>query len=159
MRGMDLPVLAPVPPNDDGRHMPWGSTDPVAAGVLLRRRTDQGDRWLLLQASKHGEWGFPKGHQDPGETLWQTALRECAEETGIALIASDGPARELVYILPDGRRKRTVYFPALTACEAWELSHEHHDAGWMDAKAVLKRLRHANLRALFDAYLRQIPRR
>lgn len=133
--------------------------DPVAAGVLLRRRSDKGDRWLLLKASKHGEWGFPKGHQDPGETLWQTAVRECVEESGIALLASDGPARELVYLLPDGRRKRAVYFPAVTASEAWELSDEHDDAGWFSADGVLKRLRHANLRALFDAYLRQLARR
>jgi 8-oxo-dGTP diphosphatase len=133
-------------------------TAPVAAGLLLRRRTDKGDRWLLLQASKHREWGFPKGHQDPGETLWQTAVRECVEETGIALVAGDGPAREVVYPLPDGRRKRTVYFPALTACETWTLSEEHDHAAWLGADAVLKRLRHANLRALFIAYLRQIAR-
>jgi 8-oxo-dGTP pyrophosphatase MutT (NUDIX family) len=132
---------------------------PVAAGLLLRRRGDKVDRWLLLKASKHGDWGFPKGHQDPGESLWQTALRECVEETGIALVAGDGPARELVYTLPDGRRKRAVYFPAVTASETWELSHEHDDARWFDADAVLKHLRHANLRALFGAYLRGVVRR
>ncbi len=139
--------------------MSMGPTDAIASGLLLRRHSDQGDRWLLLQASKHGEWGFPKGHQNPGETLWQTALRECVEETGIALVASDGPARELVYTLPDGGRKRTVYFPALTASESWTLSDEHDDAAWMDAEVVLKRLRHANLRALFSVYLGQIGRR
>ena len=133
--------------------------NPVAAGLLLRRRTGQGDRWLLLAASKHGDWGFPKGHQDPGETLWQTALRECVEETGIALVAGDGPAREVVYTLPDGRRKRAVYFPALTASETWELSDEHDDAAWFTADQVMKRLRHGNLRALFGAYLRQIAKR
>lgn len=124
---------------------------PIAAGLLLRR--DQ--RWLLLKARKHGDWGFPKGHQEAGETLWQTALRECAEETGIALVAGDGPARELFYTLPDGRRKRAVYFPARTATERWTLSDEHSDAAWLDAATVMKRLRYANLRALFASYVRR----
>lgn len=134
-------------------------TDPIAAGLLLRRRSDKTDRWLLLKASKHGDWGFPKGHQDAGESLWQTALRECVEEAGIALVAGDGPARELVYSLPDGRRKRVVYFPAVTSSETWELSDEHDDANWFVAESVMKRLHHSNLRALFAAYVRQLARR
>ena len=66
----------------------------IAAGVLLRRQAASGDRWLLLKSTKHGEWGFPKGHQDPGETTLQTALRECVEETGISLLAIDGDPLE-----------------------------------------------------------------
>lgn len=125
----------------------------VAAGLILRRESAKGDRWLLLKARKHREWGFPKGHQDPGETLAATALRECAEETGIALVAFDGPQRELLYGLGDGRRKRTVYFPALTATSTVQLSHEHVAADWMTADQVLARLPHDNLRALFASYL------
>lgn len=29
------------------------------------------------------EWLFPKGHRDNSEQLWETAVREVAEETGI----------------------------------------------------------------------------
>ena len=125
----------------------------VAAGLILRRETAKGDRWLLLKARKHREWGFPKGHQEPGESLVATALRECAEETGIAVVAFDGPQRELLYGLGDGRRKRTVYFPALTATSNVELSGEHVAAEWMTADAVLDRLPYDNLRALFASYL------
>jgi 8-oxo-dGTP pyrophosphatase MutT (NUDIX family) len=123
----------------------------VAAGLILRRITPRGPVWLLLRSSKHGEWGFPKGHQDPGETLVQTALRETVEETGIALVAIDGPALELHYVVPNGRQKRTVYYPAHTGTSAIALSHEHDTGAWFPASGVLQRLPYPKLKALFNA--------
>jgi 8-oxo-dGTP diphosphatase len=31
----------------------------------------------------NGTWGLPSGHQEPGETMLQTAARELKEETGL----------------------------------------------------------------------------
>ena len=45
---------------------------------LVRNR--RGD-FLLI--SRNGLWDLPKGHQDPGEEISTTALREVQEETGI----------------------------------------------------------------------------
>ena len=49
-----------------------------AGGGLVRNR--RGD-FLLI--SRNGLWDLPKGHQDPGENISVTALREVMEETGI----------------------------------------------------------------------------
>ena len=49
-----------------------------AGGGLVRNR--RGD-FLLI--SRNGLWDLPKGHQDPGEDISVTALREVMEETGI----------------------------------------------------------------------------
>ena len=49
-----------------------------AGGGLVRNR--RGD-FLLI--SRNGLWDLPKGHQDPGEDISTTALREVEEETGI----------------------------------------------------------------------------
>jgi 8-oxo-dGTP pyrophosphatase MutT (NUDIX family) len=139
---MNLATLAPTP-----------STSVLASGLILRRPTPAGDRWLMLKASKHGEWGFPKGHQDHGETALQTAMRECAEECGIGLVAIEGAPLEATYLLPSGRSKTVIYYPAVTSETAVLLSHEHDACAWLSAEAVIRRLGHANLVLLFRAYL------
>jgi len=130
------------------------SPELIASGLILRRTSARSHRWLLLRGAKHREWGFPKGHQEPHETLLATALRECAEETGIGLVAIEGAPLELHYSVPSGRSKRAVYFPAVTSCLDIELSDEHSAGGWFIREVVLERLVHANMRALFLAYLR-----
>lgn len=49
-----------------------------AAGGLV---TDGRGRFLIIK--RNGIWDLPKGHQDPGEDISTTALREVCEETGI----------------------------------------------------------------------------
>ncbi|MBA3708916.1 MAG: NUDIX domain-containing protein [Planctomycetes bacterium] len=143
-------------PGHDSERQKHQHTELVACGLILRRSARGGPLWLLLKAAKHREWGFPKGHQDDGESVIETALRECAEECGIGLVAIDGPALELHYAVPNGRQKRTVYFPAITACSDVTLSREHVSAKWFDADGVMKHLPHPNIRALFRASLHAI---
>ena len=49
----------------------------AGGGLVANRRGD----YLLI--SRNGLWDLPKGHQDPGEDIRVTALREVQEETGI----------------------------------------------------------------------------
>jgi ADP-ribose pyrophosphatase YjhB (NUDIX family) len=49
----------------------------AGGGLVSNRRGD------LLLISRNGLWDLPKGHQDPGEEISVTALREVQEETGI----------------------------------------------------------------------------
>ena len=49
-----------------------------AAGGLVRNR--RGD-YLLI--SRNGKWDLPKGHQEQGEDIRITAVREVQEETGV----------------------------------------------------------------------------
>ena len=134
-------------------YQPAITSEVIAAGLILRRETPKGSRWLLLRATKHGEWGFPKGHQDAGENPVQTALRECAEECGIALLAIEGKPLEATYRLPNGKTKSVIHYPAVTAQVTVELSREHSGHAWLDAQEVIDRLPHANLVLLFRAYL------
>lgn len=49
----------------------------AGGGLVSNRRGD----FLLIR--RNGLWDLPKGHQDPGEPIRTTALREVSEETGI----------------------------------------------------------------------------
>ena len=60
----------------------------AGGGLVSNRRGD----YLLI--SRNGLWDLPKGHQDPGEDISVTALREVQEETGI----NDLILRELICI-------------------------------------------------------------
>ncbi len=56
----------------------------AGGGLVSNRRGD----FLLI--SRNGMWDLPKGHQDPGEDISTTALREVREETGIDQLESRG---------------------------------------------------------------------
>ncbi len=54
----------------------------IQAGAIPFR--PQGEGWeYLLVTSQKGNWIFPKGIVEPGETLEETAAKECREEAGI----------------------------------------------------------------------------
>jgi 8-oxo-dGTP diphosphatase len=56
---------------------------PVVGAIAVVRR---GDTLLLAQRSKGGyigQWGFPGGHVERGETVVDAAMRELLEETGV----------------------------------------------------------------------------
>ena len=68
--GADLPGLP--------RHQSWQSS----AALLLTRRS--------AQLRKHaGQWAFPGGRLDPGETVVEAALREMHEEVGVNIGADE----------------------------------------------------------------------
>lgn len=53
-----------------------------AGGVIYRRHADEALEVLLIKDG-YGNWGWPKGHVEAGESFAAAALRECGEETGL----------------------------------------------------------------------------
>lgn len=68
-------------------------------GIILR--DERTGRCLLVQGRWSHKWGFPKGHQEEGETEEETAIRELFEETGVLVHRPLGPRQ---------RFKNNVYF-------------------------------------------------
>lgn len=66
---------------------PRAKTETSAGGVVYRMVSDTigppRPVFLLIRDS-YRNWGFPKGHLEPGERPEAAALREVAEETGLS---------------------------------------------------------------------------
>jgi len=92
----------------------------VSAGFLL-----ESDNKYLIGCPSHrtgttGGWGIPKGRQDPGETVLQTAVREFYEETNLGILSLHAKDHVLYEFVPffsyntegkddTGKFKKTVF--------------------------------------------------
>ena len=81
----------------------------AAGGVVIRKEGDRAE--VLLIKDKYGNWTWPKGHLEEGETPQQAAIREITEETGLSKIILDELAgvQEYVYRLDETEIFKTVY--------------------------------------------------
>lgn len=61
----------------------------TSAGAVVFR-LDRGEPRYLLIRDSYRNWGFPKGHLEPGEEAEAAAIREVAEETGLTDLAIRG---------------------------------------------------------------------
>ncbi|XP_068599097.1 bis(5'-nucleosyl)-tetraphosphatase [asymmetrical] [Brachionichthys hirsutus] len=127
-----------------------------ACGVIVFRRLARcapppdDIEYLLLQTS-YGErhWTPPKGHVDPGEEDFATALRETQEEAGLGgeqLRVIDGFVQELHYEVR-GRPKEVLYWLAELRDPGTKvaLSDEHQDYRWAPLEEACTLARHKDL--------------
>lgn len=67
------------------KNTPTGKYDILAAGCLCWRVVDGELQLLVIHRPRYDDWSWPKGKQDSGETLPETAVRELREETGLRI--------------------------------------------------------------------------
>jgi 8-oxo-(d)GTP phosphatase len=116
----------------------------LAAGAICWRPTGLpavGLELLLVRSTRWGEWSWPKGKLDPGETLPGCAVREVAEETGVRLELGV-PLPSVSYVLPDGRDKTVSYWAGRVreTGPRTALDDEISDVEWLPVEAALERL-------------------
>lgn len=73
----------------------------ISAGGIARKLVDDKIYIVLIKEPDRANWVLPKGHQEKGETLEQTAIREVKEETGlenIKIVKKLGIKQRLSYI-------------------------------------------------------------
>jgi 8-oxo-dGTP diphosphatase len=100
----------------------------VAAAVLREGR-------LLIAARAHppelaGQWEFPGGSVEPGETPEQALVRECREELSLAVI----PVTRLLPESDLGGGRRLRLYGCLMVGPA-PVPHEHLALRWVDLDA------------------------
>src|SRR3989442_332742 len=79
-----------------------------AGGVVCRRGADGVVRFLLIRDS-YKNWGFPKGHLEPGEPPAAAARREEAEQTGLGDLVLHGPIQVIEWYFRLGGKTIHTY--------------------------------------------------
>ena len=82
-----------------------------AAGALVWRQEGKHLEVLVVHRPRYDDWSFPKGKVESRESVRSCAVREVAEETGVAIVLGQ-PLRTLSYRLDDGARKEVRYWAA-----------------------------------------------
>lgn len=85
-----------------------------AAGGLV---TNSKGEFLLIRRS--GLWDLPKGHQEPGEPIEDTAIREVEEETGLKGLVLGKFIRvtDHTYFRNDQWHLKHTWWYSMTCCE------------------------------------------
>lgn len=103
-----------------------------SCGAVIYSTLDGLRRYCVIQ-SLGGDYGFPKGHMEPGETEQDTALREVWEEVGLRPRILDGFREVNTYPLPNRPgvwKQVTIY---LAECGTPELQYQPEEltGAWM----------------------------
>jgi 8-oxo-dGTP pyrophosphatase MutT (NUDIX family)/phosphohistidine phosphatase SixA len=137
-----------------------GQAPVLAAGAVCWRIVDEKVRILLVYRTQHKDVSLPKGKVDPGETLPQTAVREIAEETGLA-VALDAPLGQVEYKIASGRDKVVYYWSAEVDDAAVDAStfapnDEIAALEWVSIKKARKRLTYPHDIDIVDAFAERV---
>jgi 8-oxo-dGTP pyrophosphatase MutT (NUDIX family) len=65
---------------------------------------------VLVIKDTNGNYGFPKGHMENGETEVETAMRETKEETNVDVIIDENRRYEINYYIKERDIDKTVVF-------------------------------------------------
>ncbi len=129
--------------------------DETSAGGVVYR-VDGGQPLFLLIRDSYQNWGFPKGHIEHGEEPEAAALREVAEETGLAALTVRGTIEEIDWFfrfrgqlihkhchfyLMETAESRTSPQRAegITACRWTPFEEAHELISYANARDVLRR--------------------
>jgi ADP-ribose pyrophosphatase YjhB (NUDIX family) len=130
-----------------------------AGGLVVAAEGDGCSAALIARHDRRGRlvWSLPKGHVEAGETPEIAAVREVAEETGIAgrVVAPLGTID--FWFVADGRRVHKTVHHYLLLAEGGELSDEDIEVvevAWVPLEELAGRLAYDDERRLVD----QVPR-
>jgi len=121
-----------------------------AAGGIVYRTVDAGHIELAcIYREARGDWTFPKGKLDPGETFEQAAIREVLEEIGMhchieRFIGTTN------YIHRKGKPKIVAYYLMAVNKGEFAPNEEVDELVWLPLEQVRGHLTHERDQELFD---------
>lgn len=119
---------------------------PQASAIPFRIRA--GAPEYLLITSRKGNWIFPKGIIDPGETARETALKESREEAGIQGHIVGSPIGHYTYKKWSSELEVSVFLLEVEQEDPRWIEDDERQRAWFrieDARAILKKKKLARM--------------
>jgi 8-oxo-dGTP pyrophosphatase MutT (NUDIX family) len=114
-----------------------GEEHVLAAGGVVFRRAPNGDiEVAIIHRPRYDDWTLPKGKLESGETLEDAAVREVAEETGIAVERGDEITR-IRYRDRHGRPKEVTYYLMTPTGGTFAPNDEVDELRWLSVPDAL----------------------
>lgn len=105
----------------------------------------------MVHRPKYDDWSFPKGKLDPGETDEEAALREVAEEAGLACTLGDElPAT--AYVDRKGQPKVVRYWAMRPSGGRFVANDEVDEVRWLEPDAARAQLSYQRDADVLDAF-------
>jgi 8-oxo-dGTP diphosphatase len=124
-----------------------------AAGGVVWRVADGTTSIALVHRPKYGDWTFPKGKLEAGETDEHAAHREVAEETGYECVLGR-ELTEVRYLDNKGRSKLVRYWEMTVAGGDFAPNDEVDRLEWLPLDRAAERLTYDHDREVLDAFAR-----
>lgn len=124
----------------------------LAAGGIVTKQSKSGTEVLVVHRPRYGDWTFPKGKLDDGETLAEAALREVLEETGYHC-GLESEVGMVEYRDRSGGRKFVHYFAMHVEGGGFVANREVDKLKWLEPEEAAERLTYARDRALLRSWL------
>ena len=133
----------------------------LSAGGIIARQLERDVEILVIQDG-YGNWGFPKGHIEPGEEAVDAALRECREETGLMRLEALAPLGATDWYFRAGDvivHKYCDYF--LMKAEPDDQASPQGSEGiqlveWVGTSDAVARVTYSNARHMLEAALEHL---
>lgn len=125
----------------------------TSAGGVVYRRTQAGPEIVLAHRRSPALWALPKGTPARGESLAETALRETAEESGLA-VEIEEPLGAISYVFVRGSTRyfKTVHFFLMRPIGGDLADHDHEfdDVRWVPLPEALRLMNYPTERSVVE---------
>jgi 8-oxo-dGTP pyrophosphatase MutT (NUDIX family) len=125
----------------------------TSAGGVVYRHTPAGLAIVLAHRRSPALWALPKGTPARGESLEETALRETAEETGLA-VEIEEPLNAISYVFVRGSTRyfKTVHFFLMRPIGGDLADHDHEfdDVRWVPVSEALRLMNYPTERSVVE---------
>ena len=130
----------------------------AAGGVVSRRNGRHELEVLVIHRKARGDWSFPKGKVEPGESDEDCALREVEEETGLrCALGAELPA--VSYRDRKDRPKRVRYWAMSVVRGSAQPLNEVDAVRWVAVAEAVKTLTYPRDREVLAAFAEARPGR